>query len=151
MKKVITALLNENVNEKLQQYEEINVFVKDIQYQEGILEVLQIQKEIDFIILSEFLPGQYNIKQLIEEIKKLKNDIKIILILEKENKELENFLLSKGNIFIYYNNKIEIKDIAEKIIQKKQKEDLEKEIEEIKKLICEKEQKDNEEKNRHKK
>ena len=151
MKKVITALLNENVNEKLQQYEEINVFVKDIQYQEGILEVLQIQKEIDFIILSELLPGQYNIKQLIEEIKKLKNDIKIILILEKENKELENFLLSKGNIFIYYNNKIEIKDIAEKIIQRKQKEDLEKEIEEIKKLICEKEQKDNEEKNRHKK
>ena len=88
MKKIITALLNENVNEKLKQYEEINVVMKDIQYQEGIIEVLQIQKEIDFIILSELLPGQYNIKQLIEEIKKIKNDIKIILILEKENKEI---------------------------------------------------------------
>ena len=130
MKKIITALLNENVNEKLKQYEEINVVMKDIQYQEGIIEVLQIQKEIDFIILSELLPGQYNIKQLIEEIKKIKNDIKIILILEKENKELENILLAKGNI-----------------IQKKQKEDLEKEIEEIKKIIFEKEQKDKQEKN----
>ena len=46
MKKVITALLNKTVNEKLKEYEEINVVMNDIQYKEGIIEALEINPEI---------------------------------------------------------------------------------------------------------
>lgn len=138
MKKVITALLNKNVNNKLKEYEEIKVIMNDIQYQDGIIEALEINEEIEYIILSELLPGEYTIKELIEKIKKIKNEIKIIIILEKENKELENYLLAKGDINIFYNNKIKIKEIAELIINKKQQKDLEKEIQELKKIILNK-------------
>ncbi|MCI9275104.1 MAG: hypothetical protein HFJ24_03625, partial [Clostridia bacterium] len=61
MKKVITALLNQTVNQKLKQYNEIEIKINDIQYQEGILEYLEINKDVNFIILSELLKGPKNI------------------------------------------------------------------------------------------
>lgn len=135
MKKIITALLNKTVNDKLRTYEEIQVVMNDIQYQEGIIEALEINPEIEVIILSELLPGELNIKELIEKIKQTKNEIKIIIILEKENKELENYLLAKGNINIFYNNEIKIKEIAELIISKNKSEELEIEIKKLKEII----------------
>lgn len=138
MKKVITALLNKTVNEKLKEYKEINVVMNDIQYKEGIIEALEINPKIEYIILSELLPGEILIKDLIEKIKQIKNEIKIIIILEKENKELENYLLAKGNIHIFYNNEIKIKEIAELIININKNEELELEIKKLKELIIDK-------------
>lgn len=140
MKKVITALLNRTVNEKLKEYEEINVVMNDIQYKEGIIEALEINPEIEYIILSELLPGEISIERLIEKIKQIKNKIKIIIILEKENKELEKYLLIKGNIQIFYNNTIKIKEIAELIININKNEKLELEVEKLKELIKNKEE-----------
>lgn len=142
MQVVITALLNKTVNEKLKEYKEIKVIMNDIQYQEGIIEALEINKDINVLILSELLPGQLNIKELIEEIKKMNNKIKIIIFLEKENKNLENYLYAKGNINIFYNNEIEIKDIVELIINKNEKEKLEQEIKELKKIVMNNEEKE---------
>lgn len=141
MKKIITALSNKTVNDKLKEYNEIQVMMNDIQYQEGIFETLEINQDIEFIILSELLPGNYNIKELIEKIKQKKNDIKIIIILEKENKELENYLFAKGNINIFYDNEIKIKEIAELIINGNKNEQLEMEIKKLKELIINKEEK----------
>ena len=143
MQVVITALLNKTVNEKLKKYKEIKVIMNDIQYQEGIIEALQTNENIDVLILSELLPGQLNIKELIEEIKKINNRIKIIIFLEKENKNLENYLYAKGNINIFYNNEIEIKDIINLIISKNEKEELKKEINELKQIIMSKDEKEN--------
>lgn len=111
MKNIITALCNSTVNDKLKEINEFNILANDIQYQEGIFEILENKKEIDYLILSEFLPGEYEIKKLIEKIKEKNNTIKIILILEKEKEELENYLYAKGIFKIFYNNKIEISDI----------------------------------------
>lgn len=138
MKKIITALLNKTVNEKLKEYKEIDVVMNDIQYKEGIIEALEINPEIEYIILSELLPGEILIKELIEKIKQIKSEIKIIIILEKENKELENYLLAKGNIKIFYNNEIKINEIAELIININQNEKLELEIKKLKEIIINK-------------
>lgn len=138
MKKVITALLNETVNNKLKEYNNIEVVMGDIQYKEGIIEALEINNEIGYIILSELLPGELEIKELIDKIKKIKNDIKIIIILEKEDKELENYLFSKGDINIFYNNSVKIKEIAELIINKNKEENLELEVQKLKELIMNK-------------
>lgn len=142
MQVVITALLNKTVNEKLKEYKEIKVIMNDIQYQEGIIEALETNKDINVLILSELLPGQLNIKELIEEIKKINNKIKIIIFLEKENKNLENYLYAKGNINIFYNNEIEIIDIVKLIINKNEKEELKKEINELKEIIMKKDEKE---------
>lgn len=111
MKNIITALCNSLVNDKLKEINEFNILANDIQYQEGIFEILENKKEINYLILSEFLPGEYEIKKLIEKIKEKNNSIKIILILEKEKEELENYLYAKGIFKIFYNNKIEINEI----------------------------------------
>lgn len=111
MKNIITALCNSVVNDKLKEINEFNILANDILYQDGIFEILENRKEIDYLILSEFLPGEYEIKKLIEKIKEKNNTLKIILILEREKEELENYLYAKGIFKIFYNNKIQINDI----------------------------------------
>ncbi len=111
MKNIVTALNNSILNERLKNIDEFNILAKDIQYQDGIFEIIESQKEINYLILSEFLLGQYEIKKLIEKIKEKNNYIKIILILENKKEELENYLYAKGIYKIYYNNKVEIGEI----------------------------------------
>ena len=135
MKKVITALQNENVNNKLSQYLNIDVIMNDILYKEGILEVLELNNNIDYIILSELLPGEISLKDLIKKIKEKNTNINIIIILENKNEELENYLLSKGKIKIFYNNEITVEDIIKIIDENYEKEKIEKELTEIKKHI----------------
>ena len=139
MKKVITAIGNENLNRKLNEEKNLEIIGEDIQYKEGILEFLEKEKNIDFLILSELLPGQIDIKELIEKIKIINPYIQIILFLEKENKELENYLYAKGIYFIFYNNQINYFEIIKLI--NNEEENLNKklkiELDELKKILLE--------------
>ena len=111
MKKIITAMGNPNLNQKLKKENIFEMMAEDIQYQEGILEFLEENNNIDFVILSELLPGNIEIKKLIEKIKLINQNIKIILFLEKKNEELENYLYAKGIFKIFYHNQIGVKEI----------------------------------------
>ena len=145
MKKIITAIGNPVLNVNLKKEEEFEVMSEDIQYQEGIFEFLEKEPNINFLILSELITGNLEIKNLIEKIKSINNNIQIILFLEKENKELENYLYAKGVDFIFYNNQIEIKEVIQIIKENKneQNNELKKEIIELKKLLEEKNEKEN--------
>ena len=142
MKKIITAMGSQKLNEALKSEEDFEVIYKDIQYQEGILEILEKDFSIDFLILSEILPGEYKIKELIDKIKSVNNNLKIILFLENKNQELENYLYAKGINLIFYNNQIDIKEIVEIIRtnQKNPNSEIQREIDELKKLLLEKEE-----------
>lgn len=135
MKKIITALQNEKVNQKLAENKEIKIMTNDIQYQEGIIEALEIDSNIDFIIFSELLPGEIKVEALVEKIKQKNKSIKMIIILENKKQELENYLLAKGNIFIFYNNEITIEQLLKVIEEKSNQEIIEQELLEIKKII----------------
>ena len=139
MKKIITAIGNEILNRKLNEEKNLEIIGEDIQYKEGILEFLEKEKNIDFLILSELLPGQIDIKELIEKIKIINPYIQIILFLEKENKELENYLYAKGIYFIFYNNQINYFEIIKLI--NNEEENLNKklkiELDELKKILLE--------------
>lgn len=147
MKTVITAIGNPILNIKLNQEKELIVIGNDIQYQEGIFEILEKEKNIDFLILSEIIPGELSAQKLIEKIKLINYNIKIIMILENKNEELENILIAKGTFKILYNNQIEINDMI-KIIKKEEnnieKEELKKEINNLKKLMLEKQKSEKE-------
>ena len=106
--KIVTALANPRLNKELAKIENIEILAPDIQYQDGVIEILDEKKSIDVLILSEVLSGSFNIKEFIIEIKNRNNNLKIIIILENKKEELENFLISKGIFDIYYNNEIEI-------------------------------------------
>lgn len=136
MKNIITALCNSLLNDKLKNINEFNILANDIQYQDGIFEIIEKNEKIDYLILSEFLPGQYEIKKLIEKIEEKNNFIKIILILENKKEELENYLYAKGIYKIFYNNKIEINDIINLIKNDyNENEKIIKEIENLKNIL----------------
>lgn len=136
MKKIITAINNPKLNEELKKEKNFQIIGKDIQYKEAILEILEKKNNIDLIIISEKILGEIKIEKLIQKIKIINEKIKIIYILEKENKDIEK-ILNKNNIFeIYYNNKINLNELI-KIINKKEI-NMEEEIIKLKKIIKEK-------------
>lgn len=136
MKKIITAINNPKLNEELKKERNFEIIGKDIQYREAILEILEKNNKIDLIILSEKIPGEIQLEKLIKKIKFANEKIKIIFILEKENKELEKILIKNNIVDIYYNNKINLKELI-KIINKKEI-NIEEEIIKLKKIIEEK-------------
>lgn len=137
MKKIITAIGNEVLNKKLKNKNDFEVIVEDIQYKEGIIEYLEKENNIDFLIISELLPGNIEIKKLIEKIKNINSNIEIILFLENKNTELENYLYAKGIYNIFYNNQIEIEEII-KIINENKNIEINNELKEIKQILLEK-------------
>ena len=119
MKKIITALANPILNNELKKQKDFIVIGNDIQYQDGVKEVLEKEKNIDFLILSEILPGENKIEKLIEDIKEMNPNINIIIILENKKEELEKYLYSKSIYYILY-NKTEITEIINVIKNKKE-------------------------------
>ena len=136
MKKIITALGNPNLSEKIKKYKNIEILTKDIQYQEGIFEVLEKEKNIDFLILSENLLGKNKIENLIKKIKEKNNKLKIILVMENKNENIENILYFNGVNKIFYNNEKIINII--KYIENKNEEkntEIKNELENLKQLL----------------
>ena len=149
MKEIVTAINNPLLNEELKKEKYIKIIGKDIQYKEGIIELLEKNKNIDIIIISENLPGEIEEEALIKKINIINEKIKIIYILEKEKTEKEKILNKLKINDIYYNNKITIKEII-KIIKNNEinkEEEMREEIEKLKKII---EEKENKEKNKTK-
>ena len=138
MKKIITALAEPQLNNELKKEKDFIVIGKDIQYQEGVIEILETEKEVDFLIISEALPGNEKIENLIEKIKQINNEVNIVIILENKKEELEKNLYSK-NVYLILYNKIEIKEIIKLIKNKKEDENekIKKEINDLKKIIIE--------------
>lgn len=129
--KGITALGNEEINKALKK--ELEIFGRDIQYQEAVLEILEKNETIEFLVLSSIIPGQFNIYEFINLIIFKNPKIKIIIILEKREKELEDFLISKGINNIYYNNEITIQEIINNIKNNNKNKNTNYEIKKIKK------------------
>lgn len=118
MIKVLTAMNNPDFNDKLKKEKNIEIICKDIQYKDAIIELLNNKNSfVNIIIINQKIPGEINDEILIKKIKEINKKIKIIYILEKQNKNLE-FELRKNNInYIYYKDEITIIKII-KIINK---------------------------------
>lgn len=139
--KIVTALENPKTNEKLKEETNFEVIGNDIQYQEGVIEILNKNLEIDLIIISELLTGQIGFKELIEKIKIINKKIEIIAILKSENEEIKNYLISKGVFNIFYSNKItnsELINTINNINNTKKEIEINEEIKNLKKIILEK-------------
>ncbi len=141
MKKIVTAINNPALNEKLISEDDIELIGKDIQYKEAILEILEKNDDIDILILSESLPGEIDTIELVKIIKKRK--IKLIFIIERENGKLEENLNEEHIDLILYNNKITINDIVQVIKREdlSREDNIKKEIEFLKEIVLKNEQK----------
>ena len=130
IKKVITALLSEQINNELQKDDNIEVLAEDFLYQDAVLEYIEENEEIDFLLINEELPGE-EIESFINKIK----NIKIILFVNNsKNKEK---LLNEKIYRIYTNGEIEIEELKNTIKEENYTQRLEEEIENLKKIIKE--------------
>lgn len=128
---IITALSNPGLHEELKKVSEFNILTKDIQYQEGITETLNEIHKVDILIMSEMIPGELNIYEFINKIKKENKNIKIIIFLKEKKEELEIFLYSIGIYDIYYDNKININDFIKDLKGKNKLEKIENKTQKI--------------------
>lgn len=140
IKTIITAIGNKKLNERLIE-ENYNVICTDIQYKEGVLEFLEANSMVNYVILNQDLDGNIPLEELISEIKKINKNIKIIFtsnksfdeekiinILKKDIEKNNNYLKEKNIInnliidtSIKENSEIKNKINNEKIINNKTK------------------------------
>lgn len=139
MNNVLTALGNPIINDELKKFNEINILLNDLQYKEAIIELLEEKIKINYLILSESLPGEINIEKLIEIIKAKDKSLKIILVREKRCQK-ENNNITRNIDYQFFNNEVDVKDIIEIINNKKiiEKEKIKEEIKIFKKYILNK-------------
>lgn len=119
MKNILTAIGNEELNNKLKKINNFNIINSDIQYRDGILEVLEYKKEIDVLILSNQIPGEIEIKDLINKIYLINNKIKIYFITNELDKDIIKFLKNKKVEIIFFENKINLQEIINNICDEK--------------------------------
>ena len=80
MQKILTAIDNPSLNNKLKQIEDFDVYENDLQYKEAIIDILEENNNFDILIIYEKLPGEISIKDLIKKIKNINNKINFIFI-----------------------------------------------------------------------
>ena len=114
---ILTAINNQKIFNELKNIKKIKIISNDILYKEGILEILEKNKKINYILLSEKIYGQIKIEELINKIKKINNKINIIIILYKKDLIKEEYLI-KNKIKYIYIEELSVKKILEIIFNK---------------------------------
>ena len=104
--KIILACENKKIKKYLSEIKNINLIIKKVQYREAIIDILKKEKNINYILLYEKIPGEISIEDLIKKIKLINKKNKIIIFLEKENKEKKIKLKNLEIKNIYLINKI---------------------------------------------
>ena len=140
MTNVITALGNPILNNELKKVAGVNVLLNDLQYKEAIIEFLEKNIKINYLILSESLPGEINLNNLTKILKNKDKNIKIILLKERKNLKENNIKEENDVDYIFYNNEVDITDIINIIENKKiyENEKLKQDIELLKKIVLNK-------------
>lgn len=135
--KIITAIGDPYLNDELKKYENLDVLCRDIQYQDGIIEIMLEREEIDLLIISDLLIGKCDFKTLINKILEIKKDLKIIVFLKEKNDDIEQFLNVKKIYKIYNFSQEDYICFFESFNKNEQKNNLEinNEISELKAII----------------
>lgn len=134
IKKIITALGVNSLNSKLKEQEDVEIIGNDIPYQDGVLDILKGNSEINVLILHEDLVGEYEIKDFIEKILEINKEIEIIVFMENEDWKLKSFLEKKGIYKIFIDGQYGINEIINKILSSEGKS-YNIEIEKLKEMI----------------
>lgn len=114
---ILIGINNEKIFRELKKKNNLNIISNNILYKEGIVEILEKNNNIQYIIISENLNGQIKIEQLIRKIKKINSQIRIIMILNKKDFAKEEYLL-KNKIKYILKEELSTEKILELIFNK---------------------------------
>lgn len=147
---ILTAILNENINYKLKEYEKINIKYDDIQYEEGLIEILENDSNIDILILNSIFYKNIISKNLMKLLNK--ETIIILIKLKEEVYEYKENVIQIENrnedemineIINIISNKfeVEINKVSSINYLKEENEKIKNELEMLKKIIEQKKEK----------
>ncbi len=141
MKRVITAMGDPYLNNKLKEITEIEVISKDILYPEGIFETLDQVSKIDMIIISATILMSTEIEYFFNQLLKKCENTEIVIFME-ENTNLDiSFLNSIGIYKIYPQEDKAVEGFLGSLNTKKEINHISKEISELKEIILQKKNK----------
>lgn len=121
-RKVITAIGYPHLNQELKKLKKFNIISDDLKTDKEVIEFLEREKNIQFLIVFSKIIVNYTIEEFIEIVKKLQDKIYIIFF---NDKQLENNRIDSNNIKVYTNTDIEEHEL-ETILQEKLQEELSK-------------------------
>lgn len=119
--RIVTAIGDAKLNEELKKDNFYKVLGTDIQYQEGIFETLEKNKDANYLILNLNLDGELTYGELTEEILDKYKELKIIYVVEREDREIIDFLVAKKIRNIILKKDLD-KDKINNIIKNKQED-----------------------------
>ncbi len=147
---ILTALQNEEINYELKKNKDFTIEYDDIQYEEGLIEILKTNKDIGYIVFNKKILEKNKLEDFIKIVLDINKEVKIILIYnnEEEIKQLNNnikqlIILIKNNYNIENKTQI-VKEIENKIYSEKylrenyyleENEKMKKEISNLKRII----------------
>lgn len=114
MKRVITAMGNQTLNNELKKYLEYDVISEDLFYQDAVIDLLEVENA-DVLMLSGILQGQWELNEFIDRIKKVNSTIKIIIVMDEINSEIKCGLLERGIQDIFLDETVDVQDILNAI------------------------------------
>lgn len=114
MKKIITAMGNEFLNNELKKYAKYDVLCEDAFCQDVALDCIN-KYEFDTFIVSGLLQGQWNIEEFIDRVRKRNNSVRIIIVTDEIEPSTRKILEEKNVLDIFLDSKVEIRDIIEAI------------------------------------
>ena len=114
MKRIITAMGNTTLNNELKKYSEYDLNENDLFYQDAVIDVVTTEN-IDILVVSGLLQGQFEFLDFIDKIQKYNNTIRIIVVMDEINTSVERKLKERGIVDIFLDENVQILDIIDAI------------------------------------
>lgn len=129
--RIITAIGIEKIIRRIKNEIKCEVIGLDITYEDGIIESIQENSNIDYIIINEKILEKYNFQKIEEIINNINKEIKIIFLLNEKNeviKENEKIKYIYINNYLFKNIEKELNKNERKLekVTEKNNKDLEK-------------------------
>lgn len=114
MKRIITAMGNDVLNNELKKYAKYDVVLEDLFCQDTLITKLN-KYEVDTIIISGLLQGQWDLEEFVEKIRSKNNFARVIVVTDEIDESTRRILESKNILDIFLDSAVEISDIIEAI------------------------------------
>ncbi len=114
MKRIITAMGNDVLNNELKKYAKYDVILEDLFYQDMVISNI-VKYEFDTLIISGLLQGQWNLEEFVDKIRSKNSFVRIIIVTDEIDSSLRKILESKNVLDIFIDSTVEIQNIIDAI------------------------------------
>lgn len=114
MKKIVTAMGNEVLNLELKRFTKYDLVADDLFCQDMLITCIS-KCEVDTIIISGLLQGQWDLEEFVSKIRNVNSSARIIIVTDAIDQTLKNVLEKSNVLDIFLDSNVEVQDIIEAI------------------------------------